>query len=79
MFGADVGIGVSPLALESADGSVVAGTCFMGFATNRRTSSTSGHYPTRRLRIRGRAVTHALLGMVRFVQGLPLQAATQRR
>ena len=79
MFGADVGIGVSPLALESADSSVVAGTCFMGFATNGRTSSTSGHYPTRRLRIRGRAVTHALLGMVRFVQGLPLQAATQRR
>ena len=79
MFGADVGIGVSPLALESADGSVVAGTCFMGFAMDGRTSSTSGHYPTRRLRIRGRAVTHALLGMVRFVQGLPLQAATLRR
>ena len=79
MFGADVGIGVSPLALESADGSIVAGTCFMGFAMDGRTSSTSGHYPTRRLRIRGRAVTHALLGMVRFVQGLPLQAATLRR
>ena len=79
MFGADVGIGVSPLALESADGSVVAGTCFMGFAMDGRKSWTSGHYPTRRLRIRGRAVTHALLGMVRFVQELPLQAATLRR
>ena len=79
MFGADVGIGISPLALESADGSIVAGTCFMGFAMDGRADSTSGHYPTRRLRIRGRAVTHALLGMVRFVQGLPLQAATPRR
>ena len=79
MFGADVGIGISPLALESADGSIVTGTCFMGFAMDGRASSTSGHYPTRRLRIRGRAVTHALLGMVRFVQGLPLQAMTPRR
>ena len=79
MFGANVGIGVSPLALESADGSVVAGTSFIGYAMDGRTGVTSGHYPTRRLRIRGRAVTHALLGMVRFVQGLSLEGATLRR
>ena len=78
-FGADVGIGVSPLALESADGRVVAGTSFIGYSMNGRSGSTSGHYPTRRLRIRGRAVTHALLGMIRFVRGLPLEAATLRR
>ena len=78
-FGADVGIGVSPLALESANGSVVAGTSFIGYSMNGRTGSTSGHYPTRRLRIRGRAVTHVLLGMIRFVRGLPLEAATLRR
>ena len=79
MFDADVGIGVSPLALESADGSIVAGTSFIGYAMDGRTAATSGHYPTRRLRIRGRAVTHALLGMIRFVQALPLQGATLRR
>ena len=78
-LGADVGIGVSPLALESADGRVVAGTSFIGYSMNGRSGSTSGHYPTRRLRIRGRAVTHALLGMIRFVRGLPLEAATLRR
>ena len=78
-LGADVGIGVSPLALESADGRVVAGTSFIGYSMKGRSGSTSGHYPTRRLRIRGRAVTHALLGMIRFVRGLPLEAATLRR
>ena len=78
-LGADVGIGVSPLALESANGSIVAGTSFIGYSMIGRSGSTSGHYPTRRLRIRGRAVTHALLGMIRFVRGLPLEAATLRR
>ena len=79
MFGADVGIGVSPLAVESADGSVVAGTSFIGYAMDGRSNSTSGHYPTRRLRIRGRAVTHALLGMIRFAQGLSLETVRPRR
>ena len=80
LFHADVGIGVSPLALESADGSIVAGTSFIGYAMDGRAAVTSpAHYPTRRLRIRGRAVTHALLAMIRFVQGLPLQGATLRR
>ena len=78
-FGVDVGIGISPLALESEGGSVVAGTSYIGYSMDGRTDSTSGHYPTRRLRIRGRAVTHALLGMIRFVRGLPLEAAMPRR
>lgn len=78
-FGADIGIGISPLALESADGSVVAGTSFIGYSMDGRTDSTSGHYPTRRLRIRSRAVTHALLGMIRFVRGAPLEAVRPRR
>ena len=78
-FGADVGIGITPLALETESGNVVAGTSFIGYAMDDRTASTSGHYPTRRLRIRGRAVTHALLGMIRFVQGLPLEAIRPRR
>jgi nicotinamide-nucleotide amidase len=78
-FGADVGIGISPLALESADGSVVAGTSFIGYSMVGRSDSTSGHYPTRRLRIRSRAVTHALLGMIRFVRGSALEAVRPRR
>ena len=78
-FGADVGIGITPLALETESGNVVAGTSFIGYAMDSRSASTSGHYPTRRLRIRGRAVTHALLGMIRFVQGLPLEAIRPRR
>lgn len=78
-FGADVGIGITPLALESEDGNVVAGTSFIGYSMDGRSASTSGHYPTRRLRIRGRAVTHALLGMIRFVRGLPLEAIRPRR
>ena len=78
-FGADVGIGITPLALESEGGNVVAGTSFIGYAMDGRSQSTSGHYPTRRLRIRGRAVTHALLGMIRFVRGLPLEAVRPRR
>lgn len=78
-FGTDVGIGITPLALESADGKVIAGTSFIGYSMNGRTAWTSGHYPTRRLRIRGRAVTHALLGMVRFVRGLSLEVVAPRR
>ncbi len=78
-FGADVGIGITPLALESEGGNVVAGTSFIGYSMAGRSASTSGHYPTRRLRIRGRAVTHALLGMIRFVRGLPLEVVRPRR
>ena len=78
-FGADIGIGISPLALESDGGNVTAGTSFIGYSMEGRSASTSGHYPTRRLRIRSRAVTHALLGMIRFVRGTPLEAVRPRR
>ena len=79
MFGADLGMGISPLALETEGGSVVAGTSFIGFAMGGRKGWTSGHYSTRRLRIRGRAVTQSLLGAIRFVRGLSLEAVTPRR
>ena len=78
-FGADVGIGITPLGLESEDGNAIAGTSFIGYAMDGRSGWTSGHYPTRRLRIRGRAVTHALLGMIRFVRGLHLETVRPRR
>ena len=79
VFGADVGIGVSPLVQESTGGGTAAGTSYIGYAMGERTDWTSGHYPTRRLRIRGRAATHSLLGLIRFVRGLSLESATPRR
>lgn len=78
LFAADVGIGISPLAIDSSDGAP-AGTSYIGFAADGRNVSTSGRYPTRRLRIRSRAATHALLGLCRFLQGQSLQGPTLRR
>ena len=78
LFAADVGIGISPLASDSSDG-VPAGASYIGFAAAGRSASTSGRYPTRRLRIRSRAATHALLGLCRFLQEQSLQGPTLRR
>ena len=74
LFAADVGIGISPLASDAS-----AGASYIGFAAAGRSASTSGRYPTRRLRIRSRAATHALLGLCRFLQGQSLQGPTLRR
>jgi len=78
LFAADVGIGISPLAGDSSD-AAPAGASYIGFAADGRSASTSGRYPTRRLRIRSRAATHALLGLCRFLQGQSLQGPTLRR
>lgn len=78
LFAADVGIGISPLASDASD-AAPAGASYIGFAADGRSASTSGHYPTRRLRIRIRAATHALLGLCRFLQGQSLQGPTLRR
>lgn len=78
LFAADAGIGISPLASDPSDG-VPAGASYIGFAADGRSASTSGRYPTRRLRIRSRAATHALLGLCRFLQGQSLQGPTLRR
>lgn len=68
-FGADVGIGVSGVSDESTQSGDIAGTCYFGYAIGDSVSSTSGHYPARRLRTRARAVIHALLGLSRLLNG----------
>ena len=78
LFAADVGVGISPLAGDSSD-AAPAGASYIGFAADGRSASTSGRYPTRRLCIRSRAATHALLGLCRFLQGQSLQGPTLKR
>ena len=64
-FSADVGIGITGLVTEPTPTSGPLGTAYVGYAVDGgTTSSISGRYPTRRLRIRSRAVTHALLGLI---------------
>ena len=72
-FNADVGIGVTGLLIAPTPSSGPVGTSYIGFALDDRTSSISGRYPTQRLRIRGRAVTHALLGLAQFLKGQTLR------
>ena len=69
LFDADVGLAVTGLVTHPTDSSGPVGTSHIGFAIGDTTSSTSGHYPTSRLRLRSRASTHALLGLVRFLNG----------
>ena len=68
-LGADVGVSVTGLVTESGDSRAPLGTCHMGFALGDNTSSVSGHYPTQRLRLRGRAATHALVELIRLLRG----------
>ena len=67
MFGADVGLAVTGLVTEATEHSGPAGTTHIGIAVGDRSYVRSGSYPTRRLRIRARAVTHALLELARVV------------
>ena len=64
---ADVGIGVTGLVRESGSSRAPIGTSYIGFAVGEETSSVSGRYPTQRLRIRGRAATHALVELARLL------------
>lgn len=67
LFNADVGLAITGLVADATDTSGPLGTSHIGFATGEQVSSTSGHYPTSRLRLRSRASTHALLGLIRFL------------
>lgn len=72
-FGADVGIGITGLVAEPTPASGPVGTGHMAFVVGREVITTSGSYPTRRLRIRSRAVTQALLELIRALEaGLAL-------
>ena len=67
-FDADVGIGVTGLVTDPTPASGPIGTSHIGFSLDGRTTSTSGLYPTQRLRIRGRAVTHTLLELIQLLR-----------
>lgn len=65
---ADAGLAITALATVPTDASGPAGTTHIGIAVGSETYASSGHYPTRRLRIRERAATHALLELARALE-----------
>ena len=67
-FGADIGIGVTGVITEPTATSGPVGESHIGYVLGDRTSFITGRYPTQSLRIRGRAVTHALLGLVQLLE-----------
>jgi nicotinamide-nucleotide amidase len=68
LFNSDVGLGVTGLVTAPTPTSGPIGTSYIGFAIGDATSSVSGRYPTQRMRIRSRAVTQALLELVRLLK-----------
>ena len=67
-FNSNVGVAVTSVSTGSPGPGERAGACHVGFAIDGRTSSATGYYATRGLRIRSRAVTHALLGLVQALK-----------
>ena len=65
---ADVGLAITSLVTEETRNSGPIGTTHIGIATGEEIFVRSGHYPTRRLRIRERAVTHALLELAKCLE-----------
>ena len=65
---ADVGLAMTPLVSVETEDSGPVGTTHIGIAIGEEAFVRSGHYPTRRLRIRERAVTHALLELARRLE-----------
>ncbi len=67
LMGADVGLAITRLVTAPSQESGPVGTTHIGIVAGGGTDVVSASYPTRRLRIRARAVTHALLELERFV------------
>ena len=65
---ADVGLSVTDLVTRETDQSGPVGSTHIGIVIGNETHVRSGSYPTRRLRIRTRAVTHTLLELARVVK-----------
>ncbi len=65
---ADVGLAMTQLVSVETENSGPVGTTHIGIATDGEVFVRLGHYPTRRLRIRARAVTHALLELARCLE-----------
>jgi nicotinamide-nucleotide amidase len=63
-FGTNVGVGITPLVQDPSEDSGPAGTAHMAFVVGNNVTTRSGSYPTLRLRIRSRAVTHALIELI---------------
>ena len=67
-FSADVGLAVTNLVTEPTEQSGPVGTTHVGIAVGDESHVRSASYPTRRLRIRGRAVTHTLLELTKVLE-----------
>ena len=67
-FDADVGLSVTALVSEPTQQSGPVGTTHIGIVTEGESHVRSASYPTRRLRIRARAVTHTLLELTRVLE-----------
>ena len=67
-LGSDVGLAVTGLVMEETASSGPVGTTHIGISTPDGTYVQSASYPTRRLRIRARAVTHTLLELVKVIE-----------
>ena len=67
-FQADIGVSVTGVVTDPTPSSGPVGTTYTGFAVGDGSDHISGHYPTQRLRIRSRAVTHALLGLAQLLK-----------
>ena len=66
-FDADIGLAVTGLVSEPTQESGPSGTTHIGIATGSESHVRSASYPTQRLRIRARAVTHTLLELARVL------------
>ena len=67
-FDADVGLSVTALVSEPTQQSGPVGTTHIGIVADGESHVRSASYPTRRLRIRARAVTHTLLELTRVLE-----------
>ena len=67
LFGSNAGVGVTDMAMDGGPVSTPPGTVYIGYVVDGRRSSVSGRYPPGRLRMRSRAATHALLGLIELL------------
>ena len=67
-FNSNVGLAITGLVTEETSESGAVGTTHIGIVDGDRTHVRSASYPTRRLRIRARAVTHTLLELARVLE-----------
>ena len=69
LFKTEVGVGITGLVTQPSRASGAVDSAHMAFAIGRSVTTRSGSYPARRMRIKARAVTHALLELIRALNG----------